>query len=53
MRYKVSFEFDTDVYVNGNPVEWHWDGLLESVEDDNTKIDFDTLTIHYQTWEQV
>lgn len=53
MRYKVSFEFDTNLDVNGNPAEWYWDNLLKDVEDDNTTIHFDTLTIHYQTWEVV
>lgn len=53
MRYKVSFEFETNLDINGSPAEWHWQNLLESVEDDHTKIDFESLTFHYQTWEEV
>ena len=50
MRYKVSFEFETDDTVNGLAIDWAWVNLLSDVEDDHTKIDFDTLTVYKQEW---
>lgn len=52
MRYKVEFEFDTDDQINGSPGDWHWQNLLESVEDDHTVIDIRTIRVYKQAgWE--
>lgn len=50
MRYKVSFEFETDDKVNGHPIDWAWINLLSNVEDDHTKVDFDSLMFYKQEW---
>lgn len=53
MRYKISFEFETDDSLNGQPQHWLWSNLLENVEDGYTKIDFDSLALHKQEWKEL
>lgn len=53
MRYKVSFEFDTDWKINGSPALWRWDNLLEDIEDEWTKIDFDSIVVYRQDWKEM
>lgn len=53
MRYKVSFEFDTDDRMNGNPALWNWCNLIgDDIEDEWTKMDMNSITVYRQVWEE-
>ena len=41
MRYRVTFEFDSD----SCPESWYWRELLKSVESYDDSIDWSTLTL--------
>lgn len=51
-RYRVVFEFVSGNEVD-NPAEWHWGNLLESIEDNFTTVDLDTVSVYKQSWELV
>lgn len=41
MRYRVSFEFDTD----SDPSMWYWRDLLGNVNSDADPVDWSTVTL--------
>lgn len=51
MRYRISFEMDTD--LTPGPEVWHWRVLLEDIDDSSTNVDFDTLKIEGTSWEEL
>lgn len=53
MRYKISFEFETDDKVNGLPIDWAWISLLHDLEDDYTRVYFETLAVYRQEWKEL